>query len=133
MSNELKSCPFCGETDWLRVVSVGSLTADMPSRPYAVVCRHLDCELVHGPVAYGQVASVAAWNTRPAEASLTIRAAALADDNERLKEALRPFAQFAEWNTDNEGWAGTQCQRERIVDWFGPTDFRRARAALEGK
>ena len=46
-----------------------------------------------------------------------------------LTEALRPFATFAENNTDDDGWAGT-CQRDRIVDWFVPSDFRAARRAL---
>ena len=44
-------------------------------------------------------------------------------------KALEPFADFAERNTDDEGWAGTQCQRERVCDWFGPSDFRAARSA----
>ena len=30
----------------------------------------------------------------------------------------------------DEGWAGSTCQRDRIVDWFGPSDFRSARRAL---
>jgi len=47
-----------------------------------------------------------------------------------LTEALKPFATFAENNTDDEGWAGSTCQRDRIVDWFGPSDFRAARRAL---
>lgn len=49
---------------------------------------------------------------------------------ERLRAALEPFSTFAEQNTDEDGWAGTRCEGERIRDWFGPTDFRRARAAL---
>lgn len=49
-----------------------------------------------------------------------------------MREALEPFASFAANNTDDDGWAGTQCQRERIVDWFGPSDFITARRALGG-
>lgn len=46
------------------------------------------------------------------------------------KEALRPFAsEFAETFVDEHGWTGPMKQ-ERIVDWFGPSDFRRAREAL---
>lgn len=48
-------------------------------------------------------------------------------------EALQPFASFAADNTSADDlapgygiWAGNRCERERIVDWFGPTDFRRA-------
>jgi hypothetical protein len=43
-----------------------------------------------------------------------------------LTEALRPFATFAENNTDDDGWAGSSCQRDRICDWFGPSEFRAA-------
>lgn len=47
-----------------------------------------------------------------------------------LEAALEPFARFAESNTDGEGWAGSRCERERIVDWFGPSDFITVRKAL---
>lgn len=57
-------CPWCGVADRLRVTCVGSLTADMPDRPYQVRCGHLDCEDVAGPVAYGRGAAIAAWNRR---------------------------------------------------------------------
>jgi hypothetical protein len=59
----------------------------------------------------------------------------------RLREALRPFAGFAQSNVEaaveEEGrgrWTDgkTGCQHERIVDWFGPSDFFIARAALGG-
>lgn len=47
-----------------------------------------------------------------------------------LVEALEPFATFADtFVDDDDGWTGTMKQ-ERIVDWFGPSDFRRARQAL---
>ncbi len=45
-----------------------------------------------------------------------------------LEAALRPFADFAQW-TDPEGWT-CNIHREGISVWFGPSDFRRARAAL---
>lgn len=44
-----------------------------------------------------------------------------------LRGALEPFATFAATFVDNEGWTGPMNQ-ERIVDWFGPSDFRRAAA-----
>lgn len=50
--------------------------------------------------------------------------------NNPLVEALEPFATFAANNVDEEGWAGLRCERERIVDWFGPSDFRRAALAV---
>jgi len=46
-------------------------------------------------------------------------------DQEGLVEALEPFAAFAETFVDDEGWKHPPM-RERIVDWFGPTDFRNA-------
>jgi hypothetical protein len=47
---------------------------------------------------------------------------------DRLVGALEPFATFAE-NVDENGWK-SNIHKERISDWFGPTDFRRATEAL---
>lgn len=44
-----------------------------------------------------------------------------------MEEALKPFV--TTW-ADEHGWSDTACQKDRIVDWFGPSDFRRAAAAL---
>lgn len=62
MSEEFRECPFCRETQHLSVVRVGSNVGD--GVPMQVVCRHLDCEDVRGPVAFGRPAAVAAWNRR---------------------------------------------------------------------
>ena len=64
MTSDLKPCPFCGTTEHLSVISVGSLARGMPSRPMQVRCGHLDCEDVSGPVAYGRRDAITAWNTR---------------------------------------------------------------------
>lgn len=40
-----------------------------------------------------------------------------------LREALEPFQTFAECHIDEEGWTGPM-KTTRIVDWFGPSDFR---------
>lgn len=50
------------------------------------------------------------------------------------REALEPMASFAEHFVDENGWTGTNGSsgRERINDWFGPSDFRRA-AAVSAK
>lgn len=48
---------------------------------------------------------------------------------EELEAALEPFATFSDTFIDEEGWSGPM-KTERIVDWFGPSDFRRARATL---
>lgn len=47
-----------------------------------------------------------------------------------LEEALKPFTTVSENWVDEEGWSDRACQHDRIVDWFGPSDFRRARTAL---
>jgi hypothetical protein len=55
----------------------------------------------------------------------------------KVVEVLRPFANYAADNTAADPaspgfgvWDGNGCERERIVDWFGPTDFHRASALL---
>jgi hypothetical protein len=46
-----------------------------------------------------------------------------------MREALEPFAEYGTNNVDDDGWTGPMSHT-RIVDWFGPSDFRRARAAI---
>jgi hypothetical protein len=57
---------------------------------------------------------------------------AVLDECDQLREALRPFADFAEHAVENTGnyygWL-SRIGHERICDWFGPTDFGEARAA----
>lgn len=57
--------------------------------------------------------------------TITRLSAELAD----ARGALEAFATFADTFIDAEGWSGPMKQ-ERIVDWFGPSDFRRARSCL---
>lgn len=47
---------------------------------------------------------------------------------ETLEYALKPFV--TDW-ADEQGWTETACQKDRVVDWFGPSDFRRAASALQ--
>ena len=56
------------------------------------------------------------------------RFTSLRDERERLREALEPFA--VDW-ADEHGWTDNACQKDRIVDWFGPSDFRAARALIQ--
>lgn len=49
---------------------------------------------------------------------------------DELLAGLEPFATFAETFVDADGWTGPMKQ-ERIVDWFGPSDFRLARTLIE--
>jgi hypothetical protein len=48
----------------------------------------------------------------------------------RLREALEPF--LTGW-ADENGWTDIACQNDRIVDWFGPSDFARVDAALKSQ
>lgn len=51
-----------------------------------------------------------------------------------LAAALKPFADIAgEAWADENGWTDAACQKDRICDWFGPSDFHAARAALQGE
>lgn len=63
-TDNLLACPFCKSAKFVSVTAVGSMLASMPARPYQVRCRHLDCEDVRGPVAYGRQAAIAAWNSK---------------------------------------------------------------------
>lgn len=52
------------------------------------------------------------------------------DLEERLAkaaDALEPFN--TDWATE-DGWTDYACQNDRVVDWFGPSDFRRAAAVF---
>lgn len=66
---ELLPCPFCGSAEHLTVSTVGSLTADMPKRPYRVECHHVEHDTVGGPTDYGRAYAIAAWNRRHPPAS----------------------------------------------------------------
>lgn len=60
------------------------------------------------------------------------RAEAAEAEVKRLREALLPFVMLiGDW-TDANGWTNAACKKDRICDWFGPSDFRNARAALGG-
>jgi len=49
---------------------------------------------------------------------------------DKLEKALQPFVRDIENWTDDDGWAPYAPSMDRIRDWFGPSDFRSARAAL---
>lgn len=54
----------------------------------------------------------------------------LAERVRELEEALRPFAEFGQQSTDENGWA-SNIHREGMSTWFGSKDFRRAARAME--
>lgn len=68
------------------------------------------------------------WTAAEAQEALVSNRAFI----EEMVEGLKPFATFADNNVDEEGWSNpaSGCQKERVVDWFGPSDFRRARSLL---
>lgn len=47
---------------------------------------------------------------------------------ETLESALNPFV--TEW-ADEHGWRDDDCQKDRIVDWFGPSDFLAVAVAMK--
>jgi hypothetical protein len=121
---ELLPCPFCRTADHLSLRSVGSVTADMHARPYQVMCHHLDCEAVSGPVAYGKDAAIAAWNRRPASpvgvsavtdemvaaacmANLNPLAEPSSTERRNMRAALQ--AALSPKGEAPEGWQDTSC------------------------
>lgn len=63
---------------------------------------------------------------------LEARIEALERENATLRAALEPFASLgAEW-VDDEGWNELACKNDRICDWIGPSDFRRAASIIAG-
>jgi flagellar biosynthesis/type III secretory pathway protein FliH len=62
-------------------------------------------------------------------AEMQSRLSAVEADRDRLREAIEPFATFSDGNVDDDGWSGLE-QRQPIHVWFGPSDFRHARASL---
>lgn len=52
------------------------------------------------------------------------------EENAKLREALEPFGgEFASTFVNDDGWTGPMS-KTRIVDWFGPSDFRRAASLI---
>lgn len=66
--------------------------------------------------------------------SLVERAEKAEAENERMRKALVPFANIAgePW-ADSQGWTYAACRNDRVVDWFGPSAFAAASAALKGE
>jgi hypothetical protein len=63
--------------------------------------------------------------------SAILRVDALKSAEAELKEAVELLKSFyTDW-ADENGWTDNACQNDRIVDWFGPSDFRAARRFIE--
>ena len=67
------------------------------------------------------------WEGRALKAEATI--SALEAENKRLREVLEPFKTFAEHAVEqvDDSWVWRTSGKERICDWFGPSDFGAAR------
>ena len=52
------------------------------------------------------------------------RAEAAEAEVARLNAILEPFRAVSKDWVDENGWTDVACQKDRIVDWFGPSDFR---------
>ena len=81
MSEELKPCPFCGETP------IYDVTPDGENDSIDCRCGESECFLDDGRLDQ--------WNCRPIEDAQAVRIEALEAENGRLREALKEIAEFA--------------------------------------
>jgi len=65
--------------------------------------------------------------------ALTARAEAAEACEKGLREKIKPFVDFGKRYVDRDGWniSGQSVCRERIVDHFGPSDFREVAALAQ--
>lgn len=110
MSEELKPCPFCGETP------IFAVTADGENDSIDCRCGESECFLDDGRLDQ--------WNCRPIEDAQAVRIEALEAENGRLREALKEIAEFA----NNE--YGKRISAPSCVEFM--TIKRYAEKALKG-
>ena len=91
----MEPCPFCGAIEHLHVSKCGSLLGDMPGRPYRVVCDHIDHDQVQGPVAYGRMEAIAAWNRRAPAQPVADAGGVTAADHEAAAAYLKSMGKLA--------------------------------------
>ena len=85
MNEELKPCPFCGETRL--IIENNQMVQDVH-----VLCKDCGAKTSFDGIRY----SVAGrWNCRPVEDALKRRIEELEAENKRLREALKEIAEFA--------------------------------------
>ncbi|MGF0036490.1 Lar family restriction alleviation protein [Victivallis vadensis] len=88
MSEKLKPCPFCGaDSD----ISVQDYDTEDPY--YVVACTN--CNMAHSSSDDENVA-IRNWNDRPIEDAQAARIAELEAERDRLREALKEIAEFAD-------------------------------------
>ncbi len=93
-------CPFCGSDEHLSVGAHGSLTADMPARPYRVICSHIDHDAVCGPVAYGKSEAIAAWNRR----ALSLSSRSGEAEGDQPENTIDNPQSWAAWKREADSW-----------------------------
>lgn len=108
-----KDCPWCFSTP--KVTSPDHTT-------YRVVCGATsnDESCICAPETephHSKEAAIADWNRTIDQKVID------GFTRGEIAEVLRPFASFAGWNVDYDGWSNTN-QRQPITTWFGPSDFR---------
>jgi cell division protein FtsB len=108
-----KDCPWCYSTP--KVTAPDHVN-------YKVVCsaqsndEHCICSPETAPH-YSKEAAIADWNRTIDQKVID------GFTRGEIAEVLRPFASFAGWIVDDDGWTDTN-QRQPITTWFGPSDFR---------
>ena len=100
-AEELLPCPFCGVSDHLSAIKTGSAAGHY--YPYAVVCRHLDCDDVRGPTGNGKHEAIAAWNRRTPPAMS-------ADHIGEATNMIEPVAALSSKPVDDTGEANSSVK-----------------------
>lgn len=85
MNEELKPCPFCGETRL-------TIEDNQKVRDVHVLCKDCGAKTSFDGIRYDVAGR---WNIRPVEHALQKRIEELEAENGRLREALKEIAEFA--------------------------------------
>ena len=126
--SDLKPCPFCGTDDHLSFVRIGSAVNGYT--PYAVRCRHLDCDEVQGPTGNGKLDARRLWNAQPVSTEISSLRSRVAE----LEGALEPFADLGGYVLAEAPPEATMFEVfttcEHDVKQVSLEYFRKARAAI---
>ena len=115
MSEIIKTGPFEGWTDIMPITETAekklrpcAFCGRMPKTIYAVfsftrrevctqvVCMHKGCPVEYTEAPVLRMFSVMEWNARPIEDARAVRIAELEAERDRLREALKEIAEFAD-------------------------------------